>query len=91
MLEASFVDRLLKENNAVLVTFIKKNGEERKMLCTTNLGLVPPASHPKGVGNPNPETKPVWDLQKQAWRSFRYDSVTDIEPVTYGPLTDGVA
>jgi hypothetical protein len=81
-MDISAIDQLFKDSSTVMVTFVKKNGERREMLCTTKLDLVPAVSHPKGERVPNPETKPVWDLQKQAWRSFRYDSVIDAKAVS---------
>ena len=81
-MDSSVIDQVFLNNRTVMVTFIKVNGERREMLCTTKLELVPPASHPKGGRVPNPETKAVWDLNKQAWRSFRYDSVIDAKAVS---------
>ena len=74
------IDKAFLNCSEVTVTFTKANGEERVMRCTTDLGLVPAASHPKGERVPNPETKPVWDLDKMGWRSFRYDSVIKFSP-----------
>ena len=69
------------------VFFTKKDGTKRRMLCTTKESLIPE----KAFGNPkdwnypeslsetarakNPDIAVIWDLEKDAWRSFRYDSV----------------
>lgn len=65
--------------NGMVVTFIKKDGTERVMRCTTNLNNVPSEKHPKGTGTGSTETvKKVFDLDKQEWRSFRVDSVISV-------------
>ena len=64
----------------VTVYFVKKDGTERKMLCTLKPEDVKDyekkTERSKTV---NEETCPVFDLDKQEWRSFRFDSVTKIE------------
>ena len=69
----------------VMVEFTKTNGETRKMLCTLATNLVPAqpvtktTATPKAPRKENPNVQAVWDLEKQAWRSFRFDSVKSIE------------
>ena len=61
---------------AVEVTFEKKDGTERGMRCTLVMDNIPEEKHPKGTGNPSTsEVQKVFDLEKQEWRSFRWDSV----------------
>ena len=62
------------------VIFKKTNGEERDMVCTLREDAIPAASKTdplsqKKVRSVNEEVIPVWDVNKQAWRSFRVDSV----------------
>ena len=62
------------------VIFKKANGEERDMMCTLREDAIPEASKSdplsqKKVRSINEEVVPVWDVNKQAWRSFRVDSV----------------
>jgi len=62
------------------VIFKKASGEERDMICTLQEDVIPPASKTdplsqKKVRSVNEEVVPVWDVNKQAWRSFRVDSV----------------
>lgn len=62
------------------VIFKKTNGEERDMVCTLREDAIPAASKSdplsqKKVRSVNEEVIPVWDVNKQAWRSFRVDSV----------------
>lgn len=76
---ADFNFELLKEK--AVVTFIKKDGSERRMICTKNMNLIAEEFHPKGTGRAkNPETVSVWDIEKEAWRSFNKASVISIEP-----------
>jgi len=63
----------------ITVSFLKKDGELREMRCTLQEGVVPvfiPATD--RTRTPNPEVCPVYDLDKQEWRSFRFDAVTKI-------------
>lgn len=64
----------------VFITFTKKDGTERKMKCTLQEGTVVP--HEKTtdrVKEENLETLAVWDMEKNAWRSFRLDSIKSVE------------
>jgi hypothetical protein len=66
------------------VTFTKKNGEHRVMPCTLVFDHIPEEHHPKGTGSQHnsQETIAVWCMDKEAWRSFRVDSVTNFERLT---------
>jgi hypothetical protein len=69
------------------VTFTKKNGEERVMPCTLVFDSIPEEYHPKGTGKSSgvsQDTIAVWCINKEGWRSFRVDSVTNFERLT-GP------
>lgn len=68
----------LLEEGAVTVTFDKLNGEERVMLCTAQLDLIPEQHRPTKEST-NKKSITVWDLNKQSWRSFKYDLVKKIE------------
>lgn len=62
------------------VTFLKKDGSERKMLCTLKTEDVPSyEKKTERVKAVNEETCSVFDIEKQEWRSFRFDSVTQID------------
>jgi len=65
----------------VTVTFIKGNGDERTMICTTNGSLMPalPATEAQGETKKRKAyvgVQAVYDLEAQGFRSFRFDSVT---------------
>lgn len=69
------INRLKK--GMLTVTFEKSNGEERTMHCTLAESMVPKTStdHNKGQD----EVIVAYDLDKKAWRSFRYDSILRIQ------------
>lgn len=74
------INDLFVGNQIMRVTFIKKDGTERVMKCTRNLGMIPESFHPKGTDKKQSEDVfPVFDLDAQGWRSFRIDSVISIE------------
>ena len=67
----------LKEGVAI-VTFTKKDDSVRTMRCTLKADLLPPQTDIEEQVQkkaPNPDTLAVWDLEKAAWRSFRFDSI----------------
>ena len=67
----------LKEN-VVLVTFTKKDGTVRTMRCTLKADLLPAQTDVEEQVQkkaPSLESVAVWDLEKAAWRSFRFDSI----------------
>jgi hypothetical protein len=69
------------------VTFTKKNGDERIMICTLMPEFLP--VHETNTDNPIDFPKyneplvngiyTVWDLEADAWRSFRADSVISFD------------
>ena len=67
-----------------VVSFTKKTtGEKRIMLCTRNLEKVPEDKLPKGTGRPAKEgVQKVFDLEKNAWRSFCEETVFDFREAT---------
>lgn len=67
----------------VTVIFTKKDGSERVMECTTAPSLVPqePLTEsltPKREKKINEDVCPVYDLESQHWKSFRWDSVKQV-------------
>ena len=76
-----YLERL--RNGRCEVNFTKKDGTERTMLCTLNMDLIPSEHHPKSDGNKTAQTNEsvrVYDLEKEAWRSFILDSVNVFDP-----------
>ena len=77
--EKDWLKGLLRETT-VDITFTKKDGSERKMKCTLSENKIPSEKKPLGSGkSKNDEVLPVFDVEKQEWRSFRFDSVRKIE------------
>ena len=65
-------------NGVVRVVFLKKDGTERKMLCTLKADLLPAQTDIEEAvqkKTPNPAVLAVWDVEAQGWRSFRWDSI----------------
>jgi hypothetical protein len=75
--------KLLKEK-VVTIKFKKKDESIRKMVCTLSEDYLPDVeeaieNQEKKKKKENPNTIPVWDLEKLGWRSFRVDSVVEYE------------
>ena len=70
----------LLHNGIVRVVFSKVNGEERVMLATLVANNIPTPENPPIPGRKlSEETIRCFDTEKQAWRSFRVDSVLDVK------------
>ena len=70
---------VLKMHEAT-VTFTKKDGTERKLICTLAESKIPSEKTPKNAKKTqSQESIAVFDLEKQDWRSFRWDSVTRVD------------
>lgn len=62
------------------VTFTKKDGSERKMICTLAESKIPSEKTPKNAKKTQSQDAiAVFDIEKQDWRSFRWDSVTRVD------------
>jgi hypothetical protein len=67
----------LLKDGPVTISFVKKDGSERKMTCTLAESKIPEEKLPKNTGKvKSDDAQPVFDLEKQEWRSFRWDSMT---------------
>lgn len=77
--EKDWLRTLLKED-VVSITFIKKDGTERIMKCTLLESKIPSEKTPKGTEKAkSDEVLPVFDVESDGWRSFRWDSIRKIE------------
>lgn len=73
------------------VTFIKKDGSERVMKCTLSPSLLPEIIRVEKTDESgavivktrkiNEDIQNVYDLENSAWKSFRFDSITNVETV----------
>jgi WYL_2, Sm-like SH3 beta-barrel fold len=76
----------LLRSEIVELTFTKKDGTERIMKCTLAEQKIPAENAPKGVERTkSDEAVAVFDLENNGWRSFRWDSLTEIN-FTLGSL-----
>lgn len=73
----------------VEISFLKKDNSVREMLCTLNHEYLPKIAESDESGEPkqkkarkkNLDVIAVYDLEKKAWRSFRYDSLVTFKTV----------
>lgn len=64
--------QLLKDH-VVHVAFTKRDGSHRDMLCTLQEDLISDKTYSR---RPEPDDRiTVWDVEKQAWRCFKLDTV----------------
>lgn len=64
----------------VEVKFTKKDGTERVMKCTLQESDIPEESKPKGSNRvKSDDSLRVFDVEKNEWRSFRWDSIKSIK------------
>lgn len=69
----------LLQSQEVKISFKKVDGTEREMACTLLETRIPVEKLPKNSGKAkSDDVLAVFDLEKQDWRSFRWDSVTKI-------------
>ena len=75
----------LLKRKVLKVSFKKKDGSERIMKCTLLADMVP--IYEKKTERTKPEnenTLAVWDLEKDAFRSFKLESIIDYSVVEEG-------
>ena len=62
----------------VTVLFTKKNGTDRTMICTRNIDMIDEEYHPKGIMIESDNNIRAFDLEKNGWRSFNFDTVKEV-------------
>lgn len=86
----------LATSELVEVVFTKKDGTDRRMICSLNGRRIPEKHRPKPLtigdkifDNLQPVRKPhgdhvqpVFDVEKQDWRSIIFESIKSVRPVT---------
>jgi WYL_2, Sm-like SH3 beta-barrel fold len=69
----------LLQREKITLTFTKKDGSLRTMYCTTNPTYImfkdPSSIESKSDRKVNDNILPVYDLEADGWRSFRWDSI----------------
>lgn len=88
MITKSALEKLLKRE-IIEIQFNKKDGTKRTMLCSLKHEFLPPLSTSsvdtkKKVKRENDEVLAAWDLEKDAFRSFRLNSIIDYQVVSEG-------
>lgn len=79
LLGQAWLKQLLSKN-VVSVTFTKANGERRDMQCTLRSDVaIPHEKKTERVKEVNESVVPAWDVNKNAWRSFRFAQVEQVE------------
>ena len=71
--------RNVLKTETVRLTFRKKDDTIREMVCTLNESKLPPQEQKKESRAENINSMPVFDLEKNEWRAFRFDSVKQIK------------
>ena len=65
----------------VNVNFTKVDGTERKMRCTLNAEYLPPGDYEADTSREvDLGSVTVWDIEADAWRRFRVESVHSATP-----------
>jgi hypothetical protein len=81
--------RSLLQKSAITVSFIKADGTVRDMNCTLDWDQIPADKQPQDVSveklletkkrkQPDEHSLRVFDLDKQEWRSFRFDRLKKV-------------
>ena len=66
------------DRGLVEVVFVKKDGTQRTLVATLREDLIPEDQKPKGDERvASIEVQPVYDVENDGWRSFRWDSVVN--------------
>ena len=78
------IKKLLVESEVpVQISFTKKDGTIRNMICTSNFNLIPKIDHPANANIEkvvNDEICRVYDLENDGWRSFIVANIIDFKP-----------
>jgi hypothetical protein len=80
--------RNLLSTDIVTVTFTKKDGTTREMICTTMSDHLPETTSNTNTV-PSETLVTAWDLEQNGWRSFRFDSVKSIETDSFNYVVEG--
>jgi hypothetical protein len=79
----------LLKKEVVEVTFTKLNGDKRVMPCTLIESFLPKAKKDdpltqKKIREISDKVVPVWAIESNGFRSFRYDRVSEVKIIPYG-------
>lgn len=74
----------LLQKGPVMVTFVKADGTEREMKCTLSYDFLPVTPASTTLAESKPRKQPdehslrVFDLDKNEWRSFRFERLRKV-------------
>ncbi len=68
-------------NHIAYIVFIKADGTNREMTCTLMPSMLPEVKLDEAhlPRKQNDEVLAVWDLDNKGWRSFRLDSIIEVQ------------
>lgn len=69
----------MASKDVLTVEFEKADGTLRKMKCTLKDGVAPKVEKSEKPRAVSQSTLPVWDIEKEAWRSFTIARVKNVE------------
>ena len=86
MIDKTKLEKDLHDGKKLKIIFTKADGSEREMLCFIDPTYVGEEYEFKtGLGTDkdamrrNYDIQHVWDIEKNSWRAFRWDSVKSFE------------
>lgn len=84
MIDRNELIQMLKEA-VITVNSTKTDGTFRRMVCTLRDDILPEQTDVEEhiQRKVNTETLVVWDIEADGWRSFRIDSIIDINGRVY--------
>jgi hypothetical protein len=69
------------EKGILAIRFTKVNGETRTISATLNDKYLPDRmNYGSGIVR-SPDVQPIWDIDEQAWKSFRWDSLLNVAEI----------
>jgi hypothetical protein len=78
MINRELVEKALRLHT-VTIKFLKVGGDVRTMKCTLKPTVIPaPKKNARNIKR-NPDICCVWDIEANAWRSFRYDTIYSMD------------
>ena len=77
--KAMLIEQLKSKLSGIApIIFQKRDGSLREMYCTTNSSLIEKHLRHTGVSRECYATTAVFDVEKGAWRSFRWESLIKV-------------
>lgn len=82
--------REILKTDLATINFLKIDGTKREMHCTLMPEYLPPPPvlDPNIKYSPSPFIITVWDLEQNAWRSFKFESIISVETDTINHVVE---